>query len=793
MPELQLIATSTVGVEAVVARELKALGYEAKIRQTGRIAFSGDESAICRSNLWLRTADRVLVEVGAFEATDFGQLFDRTFALPWEAWMSRDAAFPVNGRSVKSQLSSVPACQKIVKKAIVEKLRHAHRTQSLPETGPQYTVEVALLENQATLTLDTSGAGLHKRGYRKLSSEAQLKETLAAALVLLSFWKPERPFVDPFCGSGTIPIEAALIGRNLAPGLNRTFAAEHWPGLGEQHWAAARSEALDLAKPDLPLTIIGTDIDEQVLSLARYHAQQAGVADNIHFQQKAFDSLTSKKEFGCVICNPPYGERMGESDELEGLYASMPLVLRRLKTWSHYILTAYPDFEALVGRSADRRRKLYNGRIECTYYQFYGPRPHRMREESERDLEAGLEKHDDTQTQHDKETRRQGDKEIKVEAPAHISPSPLVSLSPGLLVSPATSQGLKEQAPSTSNRLRATQQAFGGLTPKAHEQAEIFARRLAARARHLRRWPTKRGITCYRLYDRDVPEIPLVVDRYEECLHLAEYERPHERSTAEHADWLDLMAKTAAETLGVSKSNVFMKRRERQRGTNQYERFADQGRWFEVHEGGLKFRVNLSDYLDTGLFLDHRLTRALVREAAANKRFLNLFGYTGSFTVYAAAGGATTTTTVDLSNTYLDWANENLRLNGLAGPQQRLVRDDALSFLKFHRPGAAYDLAVVDPPTFSNSKKTDDIWDIQRDHVELLNRVVGLMSPGGVIYFSTNSRRFKLDEAALPHVSIREISRQTVPEDFRNRRIHRCWRLNVAGEATGVTRGHGLA
>ena len=778
MPELQLIATSAVGLEAVVARELKALGYEAKIPQTGRIVFAGDETALCRANLWLRAADRVLVQVGTFEAMDFGQLFDQTFSLPWEAWIGPDAAFPVNGRSLKSQLSSVPACQKIVKKAIVEKLKKSHRTDSLPETGPQYTVEVAMLDNKATLTLDTSGVGLHKRGYRRLVAEAQLKETLAAALVLLSFWKPDRPLIDPFCGSGTIPIEAALIGRNLAPGLNRQFAAESWPALGPRLWEEARSEARDLRKADLPVKIIGTDVDEAILGLARYHAAQAGVAEEIHFQQHDFHDLTSKKEYGCVICNPPYGERMGQTDELEALYAAMPLVLRRLTTWSHYVLTAFPNFESLVGRPADRRRKLYNGRIECTYYQFHGPRRGRL----DREMGGGREGGNEGGRDGGNEGRREGGTENKSEGIAELSPSvspslPLAvptSLRPSLPPSPSLS------VPPSLPFSVPQRPAFGGLTAKAYEQAELFARRLAARARHLRRWPTKRGITCYRLYDRDVPEVPLVVDRYEECLHLAEYERPHDRSPAEHADWLDLMAKTAGETLEVPKSQVFMKRRERQRGVSQYERFSEQGKTFVVHEGGLKFRVNLSDYLDTGLFLDHRITRSMVREAAAGKRFLNLFGYTGSFTAYAAAGGAVSTTTVDLSNTYLEWAEENLKLNALAGRDHRFVRDDAVSFLQYHRPDAAYDLAVVDPPTFSNSKKTDDIWDVQRDHVALLNRLIEFMSPGGVVYFSTNSRRFKLDEAALAKVTIREISRQTVPEDFRNRRIHRCWRLAVA-------------
>lgn len=777
MPTLKLIATSAVGVEAVVARELKSLGHDTTIPQTGRITFAGDEAALCRANLWLRAADRVLIEMGSFEATDFGQLFDQTFSLPWEAWIGRDAAFPVNGRSVKSQLSSVPACQKIVKKAIVEKLKKAHRTDSLPETGPQYTIEVALLDDRATLTLDSSGAGLHKRGYRRLVAEAQLKETLAAALVLLSFWKADRPLIDPFCGSGTIPIEAALIGRDLAPGLARQFAAESWPAIPARLWEEARREARDVAKPDLPLKIIGTDVDEGVLNLARYHAAQAGVANDIHFQQRDFRALSSKREYGCVICNPPYGERMGDAHDLEALYASMPLVLRRLKTWSHYVLTAFPGFESLVGRPADRRRKLYNGRIECTYYQFHGPKP--GREGSGFRVQGsgfGVQASGFGVLGSEEAEISNCELQIsncKLDAEDNAYPNAAQTPDPR----PKTAAFI----PKSQIQNPKSPQAFGGLSSKAFEQAELFSRRLSARARHLRRWPTKRRITCYRLYDRDVPEIPLVVDRYEDFLHIAEYERPHDRSPAEHADWLDLMAKTAAETLDVSKANVFMKRRERQRGPSQYERFSEQGKTLVVHEGGLKFRVNLSDYLDTGLFLDHRITRSLVREAAAGKPFLNLFGYTGSFTVYAAAGGAATTTTVDLSNTYLAWAEENLKLNSLAATEHRFVRDDAMSFLKHHRAGAAYGLAVVDPPTFSNSKMTDDIWDVQRDHVELLNRLIALMTPGGVIYFSTNSRRFKLDEPALAGVSIREISRQTVPEDFRNRRIHRCWRMITSG------------
>ncbi len=711
---MDLIATSTFGLEAVVAREIEALGYASKTIQAGRMLFQGEAEAICQANLWLRAADRVLIRLGAFEATDFGQLFDRTNALPWEDWIPPDGEFPVNGRSVKSQLSSVPACQKIVKKAIVERLKSAHGVELLEETGPRVSIEVALLENLATLSIDTTGPGLHKRGYRTLAGRAPLKETLAAAMVMLSFWRPDRQLLDPFCGTGTIPIEAAMIGRRMAPGLNRQFAAESWPSIPPELWEAARSAARKVAIPELPLRIIGTDNDEETLSLARYHAAQAGVENDIHFQRRDFATLTSKKLHGCVIGNPPYGQRMGERDEVQALYRAVPDVLRRLDTWSHYFLTSHPYFEELVGQEADRRRKLYNGRIECTYFQFHGPKPGTL---------------------------------------------------PGDPVEP------------TADESEAAKPAFGGLLPEAERQAEEFRNRLVKRARHLRRWPTRRGITCYRLYERDVPEVPLVVDRYEDCLHITEYERPHERSAAEHADWLDLMVRTAGEVLDVPPDNIFLKRRRRQRGTSQHEPYAADRRTYVVNEGGLRFRVNLSDYVDTGLFLDHRITRSMVRDAATGRRFLNLFAYTGAFTVYAAAGGARSTTSVDLSRTYLDWAHDNMSLNGFSDDSHRFVRADAMNFIDEIEPGPVYDLALVDPPTFSNSKKVEHFWDIQRDYATLLNRLLPLMAPGGEIYFSTNFRRFKFDESAIQAESIREITRQTIPDDFRNKRIHRCWRI----------------
>ncbi len=372
---ISMVAVTAFGLEAVVARELKQLGIEETRCEDGRVFFNGNERTLVKSNLWLRSADRVQVVVGRFEARDFGALFDQTNDLPWEEWLPKNAEFPVRGRSVKSQLHSVPDCQRIVKKSIVERLKRAYGVDWFEETGARFAVDVSVLRDQVTLTLDTSGDGLHKRGYRKLTAKAPLRETLAAALVQLSVWNADRPFADPFCGSGTIPIEAALIGRNQAPGLNREFAAGNWPRVSASLWKEAREEARDLIRSAPAETLIGTDCDAEVLSLARYHARQAGVADCIHFQQLYVSDFRSSRQYGCLITNPPWGERMSEQEEVEKLYRRLPSVLDPLETWSFYFLTTHPQFERLINRKATRRRKLYNARLACTYYQFLGPRP----------------------------------------------------------------------------------------------------------------------------------------------------------------------------------------------------------------------------------------------------------------------------------------------------------------------------------------------------------------------------------------------------------------------------------
>jgi putative N6-adenine-specific DNA methylase len=377
MAKINLIATATFGLEAVVARELRNLGYTDTKTENAKVEFAADEDGVCRCNLWLRSADRVLIKVGRFPAISFEELFEGTKSLPWENWLPEKAKFPVSGKSINSKLFSVSDCQAIVKKAIVERMKQRYHKEWFEETGPEYPIEVALLKDMATLTIDTSGAGLHKRGYRKLTAAAPLKETLAAAMIQLSYWNPERTLVDPFCGSGTIPIEAALLGLRIAPGLNRSFLAESWPQIPKPIWERAREEAKDSIRSDLKLKIVGTDIDDSALSLARYHQKSAGLDGYIHFQRLPVAEVRNNHKYGCIICNPPYGERIGAPQDIELTYREMSDVFKRLDTWSVYVLTAYPGFERIYGKKADRRRKLYNGRIECQFYQYYGPKPPR--------------------------------------------------------------------------------------------------------------------------------------------------------------------------------------------------------------------------------------------------------------------------------------------------------------------------------------------------------------------------------------------------------------------------------
>ena len=375
---LNLIATAAFGLEAVVKREVSALTGAHDIKaQDGRIGFIGGAESIVQANLWLRSADRVLLKMGQFKAKNFDELFEQVKAIDWADWIPKNGKFTVLGKSVRAtDLFSVSDIQSITKKAVVEKLKQTYHIEHFPEDGPEYTIEAAVLKDTVTLTIDTTGArnGLFKRGYRANSAKAPLKETMAAALISLSYFKPDRILLDPTCGSGTIPIEAAMIAKNIAPGLGRSFACEAWPQIPAKLWKEARKQAYSSINNEIEPLIFGSDIDPAVVELAYANAVEAGVDDCIRFEQKPLNEITLPGDYGVAISNPPYGERIGQMSEVHQLYADMGRIFSS-PTWSVYVLTSDEFFESAFGRKANAKRKLFNGNIKTDYYQYYGSRP----------------------------------------------------------------------------------------------------------------------------------------------------------------------------------------------------------------------------------------------------------------------------------------------------------------------------------------------------------------------------------------------------------------------------------
>jgi 23S rRNA (guanine2445-N2)-methyltransferase / 23S rRNA (guanine2069-N7)-methyltransferase len=714
----------------VVARELTLLGYLPRTTSTGRVEFLADPPAIARCNLWLRSADRLLLRAGRFPAPDFEALFELTRELPWERWIPRDARFPVSGRSVKSQLSSVPAVQRSVKKAVADRLLKAHRTTQLPETGALFPIEIALLQDQATLTLDTTGEGLHKRGYRDLAAPAPLRETLAAALVQLSFWDPQRPLMDPFCGSGTLCIEAALLARRLAPGLQRNFLAQDWPLVPTPLWRQARDEARAAAlNSPLPLTIQGFDLDKNALTIAQRHARRAGVEDDLRFLHRPFDQTHSDQDWGCIITNPPYGVRLQDDQNLAPLYHSMPAVFRMLPSWSFFILTPWPDFEALLGRPADRRRKLYNAQIECTYYAFHGPKPHSITPKPNPDPSP--------------------------QAPPDLNPS-------------SPPEALRADKPAQPIP------AFTTWRDKARDLARDFVNRLKRIDRHRRRWPT-RGITCYRVYNHEIAAVPVTVDRFEDHALITEVRRPPDREPHEQAEWLSFLADQCAQALAVPLAHIHIRRRSpRDLPLGDLTR----PHALTAHEAGLRYHLELGGHREPGLHLAHRLIREQVRQAAAGRRALDLFARTGAFSLNALAGGAASVLSIDRDPDDLDRLRAHLDLNRLDPARLHIERADPRTRLQpaaHHR--AAFDLVVADLPTLG--PRAADPEGPAPEHLSLpqiAHALAQLLAPRGVAWLLT------WDTQPLPPsllgCALTDATDRLTPEDFAGRPTPRAWRLD---------------
>jgi 23S rRNA (guanine2445-N2)-methyltransferase / 23S rRNA (guanine2069-N7)-methyltransferase len=711
-------ATCAKGLEYLLRDELHALGAADAHEKLAGVAFSGDLETGYRACLQSRLASRILMPLAEFSAVDSDALYAGVQQIDWAQHLDVGGTLAVDAVSGASALNHTQFIAQRVKDAIVDQFRES--TGERPGVDlekPSIRVNLRLYRDVATLSLDLSGTPLHRRGWRIGQGEAPLKENLAAAMLLRGGW-PEvfaagGALVDPMCGAATLLIEGALMAAGSAAGLQREyFGFLGWKGHDAALWSAlvgAARQRADAGLRALQPVFFGYDSDPRVLNEARRNAQAAGVAGFLQLARQDVAHLHAPGESmpaGLVVCNPPYGERIGDDAQMPTLYRTLGNQLRsEFRGWRAAVITSDADLAHMLGLRARKRYVLFNGALEC------------------RLLVADLA---------DEEPRE------RVERP----------LSAG---------------------------------------AESVANRIAKNARHLRKRLQKERIGCYRIYDADLPEYAAAIDVYtavgdigggQAWLHIQEYAPPSDIPENTARDRMRDLVRAAGVALEVPRERIALKTRYRAKGGSKYGRLAERNEFLRVEEGGLSFEVNLFDYLDTGLFLDHRPLRARIGTIARGQRFLNLFCYTATASVHAAAGGARTTTSVDLSSTYLEWASRNFALNGFTGMPHLLVQADVLKWLEHDR--GEYDLIFVDPPTFSNSKRTDD-FDVQRDHVRLLQLCVARLSPNGLVLFSNNARRFKLGRDALGDCDVRDITPATIAFDFaRNPRIHTCFEISLA-------------
>ena len=710
---LPFFATCPKGIESLLADELRAFDAgEVKETRAG-VAFTGTLATAYRACLWSRLASRVLLSLTRFPAATAEALYAGVQQIRWGEHLDANGTLAVDFTGTGSGITHSRFGALKVKDAIVDQLRDEFGARPSVDTGrPDVRVNVYLYRDEAILSLDLSGESLHRRGYRSEAVEAPLKENLAAAILLRANWpaiaKQGGAFVDLMCGSGTLPIEAALIAGDIAPGLTRDYYgflrwkqhdAALWDGLIAE--AETRREA---GLAHLP-PIRGYDHEARAVRYARENVAGAGLSEYVAIARRELSACAPEDAPpGLIVVNPPYGERIGEASELPAVYAELGTQLKNnFSGWRAAVLTGNPELGKHMGLRAQRYHTLFNGAIECRLLHF----------------------------------------EI-TEASVVVE-----------------------------------------RVPKAFEirpgsSAEMFANRLRKDLQHFGRWARRQEISCYRLYDADLHEYNLAVDVYESdkrYVHVQEYEAPDTIDPDKARQRLQHALGVIPLVLEIPREQMFFKVRRRQKGGGQYEKMDETGVFHEVREGPCRLLVNFTDYLDTGLFLDHRATRAMLGELAKGKHFLNLFGYTGTATVHAGLGGAASTTTVDMSYTYLDWAQRNFELNGMKGKNHELVQADVLVWLKQNH-ARRYGLIFLDPPTFSRSKRMDDTFDVQRDHVALISDAAALLEPDGVLVFSTNLRRFKIDREVLSPLTVEDITRKTIPQDFeRDPKIHQCFRI----------------
>lgn len=750
----ELFLTCPKGLEGLLAEEATTLGLQDTREHTSTIRGSADMETAYRLCLWSRLANRVLLVLKRFPMKDAEDLYHGVHDIEWADHLEPDGTLAVEFSGHGSGIDNTHFGALKVKDAIVDRLRTADGSRpSIDKLNPDLRVHLRLDRGEAILSLDLSGHSLHQRGYRLQQGAAPLKENLAAAILIRSGWPriaaEGGALADPMCGVGTFLVEAAMIAADIAPNLKRErWGFSAWLGHVPALWRKLHDEALaraetGLAKP--PLWIRGYEADPRLIQPGRNNVERAGLSDWIKIYQgevATFEPRPDQNQKGLVICNPPYGERLGDEASLLYLYQNLGERLRQAcLNWEAAVFTGAPDLGKRMGIRSHKQYAFWNGALPCKLLlikvqpdQFVtGERRTPEQRQAEREQAAYDQTPDEPQ---ERKFNKNGN-------PIKPTPAP----------APAIEQ------------------------PRLSEGGQMFANRLQKNLKALGKWVKREGIDCYRVYDADMPEYAMAIDLYHDWVHVQEYAAPKsidpEKASIRMFDALAAIP----QALNIDKSRVVVKRRERQSGTKQYERQSAQGKFNEVNEGGVKLLVNLTDYLDTGLFLDHRPMRMRIQREAAGKRFLNLFCYTATASVHAAKGGARSTTSVDLSKTYLDWARRNLSLNGFSD-KNRLEQGDVMAWMESSRD--EYDLIFIDPPTFSNSKRMEGVFDVQRDHVQLIDLAMARLASGGVLYFSNNFRKFQLEENLAERYAVEEITQQTIDPDFtRNGKIHRAWKITA--------------
>lgn len=712
---MRFFATCAKGLEYLLVDELRALGANAVREALAGVHFEGELATAYRACLWSRLANRVLLFLAEFEAADDTALYHGVRTLDWRQHLHADGTLAVDVNLFASQMTHDRYAAQRVKDAVVDQLREATGERPSVDTQePDLRINVAVKRDIAMLSLDLSGASLHRRGYRVTQGAAPLKETLACAVLLRAGWPQVYAdggsLLDPMCGSGTLLIEGARMAADIAPGLQRTyFGFQRWRGHQAELWRELMTDARMRAErglTDLRSAFFGFDQDARAIEASQKNARVAMVANQVAFQTGEIANLQPPMGAapGLVVCNPPYDERLAAD---AALYRDFGHALRAgFEGWRAAVLTGDEALGRALGLRVSKRYALFNGALKTTLIRV-----------------------------------------DQIESNKHAPAREPRALSDG---------------------------------------AQMVANRLRKNLRNSKPWRAREDITCFRAYDADLPEYAAAIDVYEGALegadappqtwlHVQEYQAPADIPLETQKQRLGDLLRAAMEVFELPRARVALKTRQRGKGGEKYGKLDRRGEFLHVREGDALLRVNLFDYLDTGVFLDHRPLRLRLARECDDLRVLNLFCYTGAVTVQAAVGGARFTTSVDLSATYLDWAGKNLALNGVGGARHRLVQADAMKWLQAET--GEFDLIFVDPPTFSNSARADD-FDLQREHPALLRAAMNLLARDGLLLFSNNYRRFKLDPALEAEFDVRDITAASIPPDFqRDARIHRAWEL----------------